>query len=326
MALRKQPDRRVKQKRIIKMPENLDITRKKRKVVEPGVEMKFKMAARKQPDRQVKKIRKLEIPDNSDITKKKRKLESEEPRNFDIIGTLMCNYGMTGENLVRKMFSYMDVSSLQQGHLTCKTWNLFLVNDKKLWMDILRQTRPYFEFLSKQLLSDKDVADAETKIWKKYFDFVEKNDNYCCHKIIQVFKRIQMIHILLQDVIQAFPLHKVFQKGFIGEKLSGEIQMQIDSAEKKKQPNSKIYVRCGNPFELNFAGLLELITKLKVRREEIRCQKSNSDLLQYDQEYQNLYQEYLEASREEHKSSKQLLLGSVGITIFCMEIHRREFP
>ena len=302
------------------MPENLDITRKKRKLVEPGVEMKFKMAARKQPDRQVKKKPKLEVPENSDITKKSCKLESEEPKNFDIIGTLMCNYGMTGENLVHKMFSYLDVSSLQQGRLTCKTWNLFLVNDKKLWIDMLRQTRPYFEFLSKQLLSEEDAADAETKIWKKYFDFVEFD--YCCHQIMQVFKRIQMIHIILQDVIQAFPLQEVFQKGFSREKLSGEIHMQIENAEKKKQGNSNIYVRCGNPFELNFAVLLELITKLKIRRAEIRRQKSNVDLLQYDQEFQNLHQEYLEASREEHESSKQLLLGSVGITIFCVDFHR----
>ena len=51
MALRKQPDRQVKQKRIIKMPGNLDVERKKRKLVEPGVEMKFKMATRKQPDK-----------------------------------------------------------------------------------------------------------------------------------------------------------------------------------------------------------------------------------------------------------------------------------
>ena len=121
MALRKQPDRQVKEKCIIKMPENLDIKRKKRKLVEPGVEMKFKMATRKQPDRQVKKKRKLEIPESLDITKNKRKRESEEPRNFDVIGTLVCNYGMTGENLARKMFSYMDVSSLQGKYIFGKS-------------------------------------------------------------------------------------------------------------------------------------------------------------------------------------------------------------
>ena len=55
----------------------------------------------------------------------------------------------------------MDVSSLQGGHLVFKTWNHFLINDKKLWMDILRQTEPYFEFLS--LLSDEDFSDKPKK-------------------------------------------------------------------------------------------------------------------------------------------------------------------
>ena len=53
----------------------------------------------------------MEMPENLEIAKRKRELE--EPRNFDIIGTLLCNYGMTGDNLVRDIFSYMDVSSLQ---------------------------------------------------------------------------------------------------------------------------------------------------------------------------------------------------------------------
>ena len=188
MALRKQPDRQVKQNCIIKMPENLDIKRKKRKLVEPGVKLKFKMASRKQPDRQVKK---------------KRKSELEEPRNFDIVGTFVCNYGMTGENIVREIFSYLDVSSLQKGHLVCKTWNFFLINDKRVWMDILRRTQPYFKFVSKQLLSDEDFAsDAE-----RYFDSIEKNDQFCCHEIIQVFRRIQITHVVLQDVIQDCPIY-----------------------------------------------------------------------------------------------------------------------
>ena len=46
------------------MPEDLDITKRKRKLEEPGVEVKFKMAKlapRKQPDRQVKKKGKTEV-------------------------------------------------------------------------------------------------------------------------------------------------------------------------------------------------------------------------------------------------------------------------
>ena len=65
MGRRKQPDRQVKKKVEIEMPENLDITKKNRKLEEPGVEAKFKMATlapRKQPDRQVKKKGKIEIP------------------------------------------------------------------------------------------------------------------------------------------------------------------------------------------------------------------------------------------------------------------------
>ena len=69
------------------------------------------MALRKLPDRQVKKKRKIDMKETLEITKRKRKLE--EPDNFDIVGNLLCNYGMTGENLVRDIFSYMDVSSLE---------------------------------------------------------------------------------------------------------------------------------------------------------------------------------------------------------------------
>ena len=67
------------------------------------------MALRKQPDRQVK--RKIEMQENFDITKKKRKMV--DSRNFDIVGNLVCNYGMTGNNLVHEIFSYMDETSLK---------------------------------------------------------------------------------------------------------------------------------------------------------------------------------------------------------------------
>ena len=69
------------------------------------------MALRKLPDRQVKKKRKIDMQETLEISKRKRKLEV--PENFDIVGNLLCNYGMTGENLVRDIFSYMDVSSLE---------------------------------------------------------------------------------------------------------------------------------------------------------------------------------------------------------------------
>ena len=45
--------------------------------------------------------------------------------------------------------------------MVSKTWNLFLINDRKIWMDIMRKTQPYFEFLSKQLLKDEDFTEDE---------------------------------------------------------------------------------------------------------------------------------------------------------------------
>ena len=301
MALRKQPDRQVKQKRIIKMPENVHIAiTRKRKLEVPGVEVKFKMASRKQPERQVKK---------------KCKSELEEPRNFDIVGTFICNYGMTGENIAREIFSYLDVSSLQKGHLVCKTWNFFLINDKRVWMDILRRTQPYFKFVSKQLLSDEDFAsDAE-----RYFDSIEKNDKFCCREIIQVFWRIQMIHIVLQDVIQDCPVYEVFQKDFIGEKLFGEIQLQVDAAEEEKQPYAKIPKR-GNRFKLNFARLLETIITVKVSRDEMKRQKEILeeifDKWELDKGTHKKYQEWIEARAKEHISNNQLLISKIGATLF----------
>ena len=65
------------------------------------------MALRKQPDRQAKR----KMQENLEISKKKRKMV--DPRNFDIVGKLVCNYGMTGKNLVHDIFSYMDETSLK---------------------------------------------------------------------------------------------------------------------------------------------------------------------------------------------------------------------
>ena len=133
------------------------------------------MALRKQPDRQVKKKRRVEIPENLDVSKKKRKLD--ESGNFDIIGNLFCNYGLTGKNLVHDIFSYMDVSSIQGGHLVCKTWNLFLINDRKLLMKILRRRQMHCDGASedaaglstttRDVSSDRGVTIKMSRHWMR---------------------------------------------------------------------------------------------------------------------------------------------------------------
>ena len=107
--------------------------------------------------------------------------------------------------MVEPFFCIEKYFFIQGGRLVCKTWNLFLVNDKKLWMGILRcrQIQLLFEFLNKKL-SDEDFANAR-KTWKEYFDFIEKND-YSCHYLIQNVKRIQKLHVDLQDLSQGMDL------------------------------------------------------------------------------------------------------------------------
>ena len=278
------------------------------------------LRVRKQPDRQVKIKRKIEIPENLDVSKKKRKLE--ESGNFDIIGTLLCNYGLTGQNLARDIFSYMDVSSIQGGHLVCKTWNLFLIKDKNLWMKILRRTQPYFEFLSKQLSDEDFDAANERKILRDIFDLIEAklelslikaNGNYSCHKIIQIFKRIQMIHTVLQDLTQNCPVYEVFRKEFVGEKLTGEIRSQIDQAEMEKLLRPKLR------FESNFDWLFEQITKLKVCRDHQRSLKEywNAPRLNpWSQEAKNMYQDSLVAFKRAIKVRENQLYLVVKITLF----------
>ena len=81
-----------------------------------------------------------------------------ESESFDIVGNLLCNYGMTGEDLAHEIFSYLDFSSIQDSRLVTKPWNHFLINNRKLWMEILRRTQPYIQFLTDQLSTVKQSS------------------------------------------------------------------------------------------------------------------------------------------------------------------------
>ena len=90
----------------------------------------MKRTGRKQPDRKVK-----------------RKRKNTEPMEFDMIGILLSNYGMTGENLVREIFFNMNFWSIQQLKLVCKSWNIFINKDQILMLSIVRQAEPKLENL-----------------------------------------------------------------------------------------------------------------------------------------------------------------------------------
>ena len=137
-----------------------------------------------------------------------------------------------------RYFLYLKKSSLfQGGRLACKTWNLFLIKDKKLWMDILpKQTQPFFNFLSEKL-SNEDFADAR-KTWKEYFDFVEKND-FSCQKIIKNYKRIRNIQVNIQDLSQGCQRFEVKFRFALRKKLDRQVKKKINPAKPKNYEKLK---------------------------------------------------------------------------------------
>ena len=66
----------------------------------------------------------------SDFRKSKGKSIPIHPRKwaecdqFDIIGTLITEKSMTGENLTRQIFSHLDLSSLFRVQMVSKAWRL----------------------------------------------------------------------------------------------------------------------------------------------------------------------------------------------------------
>ena len=139
--------------------------------------------------------------------------------------------------MVEPFFCIEKYFFIQGGRLVCKTWNLFLIKDEKLWMDILsKQTQPFFEFLSKKL-SNEDFADAR-KTWKEYFDFVEKND-YFCQKIIKNYKRIQNIQVHLQDLSQGCQRFEVKFRFALRKKLDRQVKKKIKPQKPKNYEKLK---------------------------------------------------------------------------------------
>ena len=75
------------------------------------------------------------------------------------------------------------------------------------------------------------------KNWKEFFECIEirsKNEEFSCQQMIQVFKKIQLVHSAVQDVVHDCPDYKVFQKEFIGRKQAEEIKSEIDRARLRR--------------------------------------------------------------------------------------------
>ena len=99
---------------------------------------------------------------------------------------------------------------------------------------MLRQTQPYIEFLSDQLSSG---SPEFANLWKEFFESIEdcsKDDHFSCQNMIQIIKKIQLVHCAVQGAVHDCPDYKVFQEEFIGRKQAEEIQSEIDRANLRR--------------------------------------------------------------------------------------------
>ena len=80
-------------------------------------------------------------------------MEQIENNGFDMIGAMITSYGLTGENIARKIFSYLDILPLTRALHVSQTWRHFLLKDQNLWLKVIAekmsdlQFNVYFDYL-----------------------------------------------------------------------------------------------------------------------------------------------------------------------------------
>ena len=170
-------------------------------------------------------------------------MAKSEPIKFDLIGELLSNYGeMTGGNIVRQIFSYMDFSTLQQSRLVSQSWNLFLINNKKICLQFLEKHLTNLIYFTNQLAENEE---ENSSFWKEFLSRIEKTDNDGSLKeIIQAFKKVQGIFEIVMNFKNSNKkrfanldmsnyLPQYFNDDFVGEKVKKEIRLKITKKENR---------------------------------------------------------------------------------------------
>ena len=146
---------------------------------------------------------------------------------------------MTGGNITREIFSYLDFSTLQQGRLVAKSWNHFLANDKKIWLQALEKHLPNLIYFTNRLTENEE---ENSTFWKEVWNSIEKEDNKGPKELFDTFKRVQhifeMVKICAKSKLVSYKNfhtvdHLPFHDDFVGEKLKKVIHREI---EKKENP------------------------------------------------------------------------------------------
>ena len=117
----------------------------------------------------------------------KRFKPAVDSKNFDIVGTLMTEMGLTGENLTRQIFSYLDMTSLVRVRKVSNIWQRFMIGEKSIWTLIwmveLRKFEPHLEFIKNLLFRNKKRKESFSfatyclRTQELTWDHLEKSSN-----------------------------------------------------------------------------------------------------------------------------------------------------
>ena len=221
-----------------------------------------------------------------------------QSKNFDIVGVFLTNYGLTGENIVLQIFSYLDFSSLTKGLLVCKTWKQFLTRDRTLWLKMLGQTQPSLEYLSNEL-SNGD--DDERKVWQEFFDSLKMKEDIKFDKISQLFTKITTMFVIIQAwgdenfyKVEGYYLPGNFENKF-GQNITEEIRPQHSSFfEQMHLKLSAIEYSKGKKEDLEYNFLMTIDSD-----DDENDETFETHTLVYDADIRKIQSELLQRIKEE---------------------------
>ena len=165
-------------------------------------------------------------------------MAKSKPRKFD----LLTNYGEP--DITRQIFSYVDFSTLQESRLVSKSWNHYLANDKKIWMQAQEKHLPNLIYLTNQLAENEE---ENSTFWKEVWSSIKEvdDDDISLKEIIQAMKQVQSIFEIIkicaegkqkrfENLKMVDYLPQNFNDDFVGEKVKKEIRREIKRGEKRK--------------------------------------------------------------------------------------------
>lgn len=160
--------------------------------------------------------------------KKKPEIDWRNARKHDLIGDWISNYGLTGANLTRWIFSYMDFSTLQKGRLVCKTWCQYLTYDRILWLNILLKSRLYLEMFFNKLSHEKYKLTAAlfSDFTKDFFQCI-KDRNLHYEHIFKIFGDVHSIIIIIGCHNNGYRDLYDVKKKIVGKHLYEDIVVKI---------------------------------------------------------------------------------------------------